>query len=216
MSSLLVKTPGFIQRLYPKRTWAFRDETEAVFLTFDDGPIPEVTPWVLDTLKSYQAKATFFCIGQNVEKYPEIFGRIISEGHSIGNHTNSHLKGWHSSISEYINDLEIADDIFQQSDPDIRKSVKLFRPPYGKLTSTQAARILKMNYNIIMWDVLSYDYNQELSEEICLENVVNYLEPGSIVVFHDSLKAEKNLRYTLPKVLQMINDKGWKCKAITT
>ncbi len=215
MNPLLVKTPGFVQRLYPKRIWSYGDETEAVFLTFDDGPIPEVTPWVLDTLKSYQAKATFFCIGQNVEKHPEIFRRIVSEGHTIGNHTHSHLKGWQTSTSEYINDFEIADDIIQKSDSNIQESMKLFRPPYGKLTSTQAARILKKKYNIVMWDVLSYDFDQEVSEKTCLENVINYLELGSIVVFHDSIKAEKNLRFTLPKVLQIITDKGWKCKAIT-
>jgi peptidoglycan/xylan/chitin deacetylase (PgdA/CDA1 family) len=214
MTPYLVKTPVLVQRLYPKRIWAFPEEVDSVFLTFDDGPIPEVTPWVLDTLKAYEAKATFFCIGQNVEKHPDIFRRIISEGHTIGNHTHSHLKGWQTSTSEYINDFEMAEDIIRSSLPNIEDSVKLFRPPYGKLTSTQAAKILKNDYQIVMWDVLSYDFDQEISEGICLENVEKHLEPGSIVVFHDSLKAEKNLRFTLPKLLTVLESKSWRSKRI--
>jgi peptidoglycan/xylan/chitin deacetylase (PgdA/CDA1 family) len=214
MNSLLVKTPGFVQRLYPKRVWAFPTEVDSVFLTFDDGPIPEVTPWVLDTLAAYNAKASFFCIGQNVEKYPEIFNRIISEGHAVGNHSYSHLKGWQTPTSEYMNDFEIAEDIIKNQLSGTEDTVKLFRPPYGKLTSTQAARILEKEYEIVMWDVLSYDYDQKISEEKCLDNVDSNLEPGSIAVFHDSLKAEKSLRYALPKLLDSIKNKGWIGKRI--
>ncbi|MBT8262171.1 MAG: polysaccharide deacetylase family protein [Bacteroidia bacterium] len=214
MNSLLVKTPGFVQRLYPKRLWAFPNEVNSVFLTFDDGPIPEVTPWVLETLAAYDAKATFFCIGRNVEKHPEIFDKIISEGHAIGNHSYSHLKGWQTSTSEYINDFEIAEDIIQNQESFSEDMVKLFRPPYGKLTSTQAASILKKDYKIVMWDVLSYDYDQKISEEKCLDNVKGNLESGSIVVFHDSLKAEKSLRFALPILLDSIRNKGWMAKSI--
>lgn len=186
--------PRFIQRLYPERVWAFSHVKDSVFLTFDDGPIPEVTPWVLDELKKHNAKATFFCIGENVQKYPEIYKRILSEGHSVGNHTFNHLKGINTETSKYIENTLLAEKLIDS---------KLFRPPYGKITSKQAKILQNKGFKIVMWNVLSYDYDGNISEEKCLQNVLKNTKPGSVVVFHDSLKAEKNLRYVLPKVLDI-------------
>ena len=197
--------PRFIQRLYPERIWAFSHEKASVFLTFDDGPIPEVTPWVLDELKKHNAKATFFSIGENVKKHPEIFERILFEGHSVGNHTFNHLKGSKTETSKYIENTLLAEKLIHS---------KLFRPPYGKITSKQAKILQIKGFKIVMWDVISYDYDSTVSEEKCLENVLKNIQPGSIIVFHDSLKAEKNLRYVLPKVLEIIVKKGWLCNSI--
>ncbi|OAD91798.1 polysaccharide deacetylase [Aequorivita soesokkakensis] len=197
--------PRFIQRLYPERIWAFSHIKDSVFLTFDDGPISEVTPWVLDELKKHNAKTTFFCIGENVKKHPEIFERILSEGHSVGNHTFNHLKGINTETSKYIENTLLAEKLIDS---------KLFRPPYGKITSKQAKTLQNKGFKIVMWDVLSYDYDGSVSEEKCLKNVINNIKPGSVVVFHDSLKAEKNLRYVLPKVLEFIGEKGLLCNSI--
>ena len=197
--------PRFIQRLYPERIWAFSHEKASVFLTFDDGPIPEVTPWVLDELKKHNAKATFFSIGENVKKHPEIFERILSEGHSVGNHTFNNLKGSKTETSKYIENTLLAEKLIHS---------KLFRPPYGKITSKQAKILQIKGFKIVMWDVISYDYDSTVSEEKCLENVLKNIQSGSIIVFHDSLKAEKNLRYVLPKVLEIIVKKGWLCNSI--
>ena len=197
--------PRFIQRLYPERIWAFSHEKASVFLTFDDGPIPEVTPLVLDELKKHNAKATFFSIGENVKKHPEIFERILFEGHSVGNHTFNHLKGSKTETSKYIENTLLAEKLIHS---------KLFRPPYGKITSKQAKILQIKGFKIVMWDVISYDYDSTVSEEKCLENVLKNIQSGSIIVFHDSLKAEKNLRYVLPKVLEIIVKKGWLCNSI--
>nr|WP_255592884.1 polysaccharide deacetylase family protein [Marixanthomonas sp. SCSIO 43207] len=194
----LVTVPKFVQRIYPKRIWALPNNNNNVYLTFDDGPIPEVTPWVLDTLKQYNTKATFFCIGDNIKKHPDIYNRILAEGHSVGNHTFNHLNGWQTQPSEYIKNVEICETYLNQN-------TKLFRPPYGKLTSKQSRILQQKGYKIIMWSVLSYDYDNSVSEEKCLQNVLQHIKPGSIIVFHDSLKAQKNLRYVLPKVLDFMN-----------
>ncbi|QQX77849.1 MULTISPECIES: polysaccharide deacetylase family protein [Aequorivita] len=191
--------PRFIQRLYPERVWAFSNKKDSVYLTFDDGPIPEVTPWVLDELKKHNAKATFFCIGENAKKHPEIFQRIIAESHAIGNHTFNHLNGWKTETSEYIENTLLAEKLITS---------KLFRPPYGKITSKQAKQLQQKGFKIIMWDVLSYDFDATISEKKCLQSVLKNIKPGSIVVFHDSLKAEKNLRYVLPKVLEYLKEKN--------
>lgn len=214
----LVKTPEFVQRIYPKRTWSFPNSTQTVYLTFDDGPIPEVTPWVLSELKKHHAKATFFCIGENISKHPDIFKQIIAEGHSVGNHTYNHLNGRKTATPEYIDNVDKAHvEIKKFTGQESRKTEfkdMLFRPPYGRLTSEQARLILNKNHKIIMWDVLSYDFDASISEEQCLLNVQNNLEAGSIVVFHDSLKAEKHLRYTLPKVFELAVAKNLKLMAL--
>ncbi|RFN59564.1 polysaccharide deacetylase family protein [Marixanthomonas ophiurae] len=195
--------PKFVQRIYPKRIWALPNNENKVYLTFDDGPIPEVTPWVLDTLKKYNAKATFFCIGDNIKKHPEIFQRIISEGHSVGNHTFHHLNGWKTETQSYVdNVLLFKKEIQSTRYSHLAPRTSLFRPPYGKITSKQANLLQQKGYKIVMWSVLSYDYDASVSEEKCLQNVLQNIDTGTIIVFHDSIKAQKNLRYVLPKVLE--------------
>jgi peptidoglycan/xylan/chitin deacetylase (PgdA/CDA1 family) len=210
VNRFITKTPKLVHWLFPKRVWAFSRSQPKVYLTFDDGPIPEVTPWVLDLLRKYDARATFFCIGANIMKHPEIANQLLTEGHSIGNHTFYHKNGWKTSCSDYLKD-------FEKFNSELKKSaIKIpFRPPYGKMTSRQAKAILKKGHDIIMWDVLSGDYDEKISEAKCLKNVLNHIEKGSIIVFHDSLKAEKNLRYVLPSVLEYIKNKGWNCEVIS-
>lgn len=205
--------------MYPERIWSIQNDYPKVYLTFDDGPIPEITPWVLDLLKENHAEATFFCIGENVNKYPLIFKRIIEEGHAIGNHTYNHINGWNTNVDDYIQNCERFDEILKQKCKNISTrskflSEKLFRPPYGKLTSKQSKSLRKKGYTICMWDLLSGDFSQKTSPEKCLNNVIKHILPGNIIVFHDSLKAEKNLRYALPKILDFICDKEWKCSAL--
>lgn len=214
MKLLYTKTPKFVAWLFPKRIWAFSRSENNVYLTFDDGPIAEVTPWVLDQLNSYNAKATFFCIGENIKKHPTIFERIISEGHAFGNHTFNHLNGTETPTETYIQNVNAFEETIQNfKNIEVQKS-NLFRPPYGRLTQKQAKMLQQKGYKIVMWDVLSYDWEKEVSEAQCLQNVLKNIQPGSIVVFHDSLKAEKNLRYVLPKVLECIKERGWKALAI--
>lgn len=204
---MLTKVPKLIRNRYPSRLWQVEGKNQTLYLTFDDGPIPEVTPWVLQQLKAYDAKATFFCIGDNVRKNHKIFKQIVSEGHSIGNHTFNHLNSWKTSVDDYIANSLKAENLITELSGKLDK--KLFRPPYGRISGKQA-RMLELNgYEIVMWDVLSRDYNRNLSAEIYLRNVLKYTEPGSIIVFHDSLKAEKNLRMLLPAVLQHFTDKGY-------
>lgn len=179
-------------------------ETDSVYLTFDDGPTPEITDWVLDELAKYNAKATFFCLGKNAEQHPHLLERIIAEGHRPGNHTYSHQKGWSMSLERYVEDVEFANDLLHTD---------LFRPPYGRIKPSQAHR-LSEHYTMVMWDVLSRDYSQFVSPRSCLHNVTKHVRGGSIVVFHDSEKAYRNLRYALPRTLQYIQDKGLKCSAI--
>lgn len=222
----MVQTPKFVQRMFPKRLWAFPNSKNSIYLTFDDGPIPEVTPWVLDILKTYQAKATFFCIGDNVRKYPEIFERIISEGHAIGNHTFNHLNGRKTPHKEFLENVEKAQtelsaqlSISKTAMPaTVAKNAELFpnlfRPPYGQLTASQARSVQQKGYQIVMWNVLSMDYDKNVSEEKCFENVAQSIQAGSIVVFHDSLKAQQNMQYALPKVLEVIVKNGWNCEKI--
>jgi peptidoglycan/xylan/chitin deacetylase (PgdA/CDA1 family) len=202
MKWYFAKTPKILRWMYPKRVWAFSN-VDMPYLTFDDGPIPEVTPWVLDELKKYQVKATFFCIGDNIAKNPEIFKRIIAEGHQIGNHTCNHLNGWKTDTANYLDNVE-------KCEIEIKKHFstnqsKLFRPPYGRLSFKQAKLLLSKGYKIIMWSILSGDFDISISKEKCLKNVLSGLKNGDIIIFHDSLKAEKNLRYVLPKVLEKIS-----------
>lgn len=201
------KTPKFVRWLYPKRIWAFSTTKKEVYLTFDDGPIPEVTPWVLDQLKNYDAKATFFCIGDNIRKHPHLFQRLLDEGHSIGNHTFHHVKGTHTTTSEYLEEVTSFNRY-------VVNPPKLFRPPYGKITSHQAKALQNMGYRIVMWDVISYDFDPSITKEKCFTNVLEKMREGSVIVFHDSLKAEHHMRYALPQVLEVIRERGWKAKGI--
>lgn len=202
-----VGVPKFIRRLYPERIWDVPTNKKEVFLTFDDGPIPEVTPWVLEQLEKHQAKATFFCIGDNIVRHPEIFKAIITSGHRVGNHTQNHLKGWNTGLIDYLENVALAQQVMLENGS--RSVSTLFRPPYGKMTSQQAKKLLEQNYAIVMWSLLSYDYDADLSQEKCLRNVLDNVQNGSIIVFHDSLKAEKNLRFVLPRVLQELDRKGY-------
>lgn len=209
MDLMWVKTNRFIKWLFPKYIWDIKNSANKIYLTFDDGPIPEVTEWVLEVLNKYEVKATFFCIGDNIEKHPEIFQKVIQNGHSIGNHTFNHLKGWNFSTEEYIeNTLKCEKAITSNSEIKNLKS-KIFRPPYGKIKPSQSKILQKMGYKIIMWDVLSVDYDKEISPEQCLENIIQNTVSGSIIACHDSLKAFKNLEYALPKAIEYLKNKGF-------
>ncbi|MDX1940785.1 MAG: polysaccharide deacetylase family protein [Saprospiraceae bacterium] len=195
----LIKTPQVIQNLFPNFTWRIPSEEKVLYLTFDDGPIPEVTPWVIEQLAQYNAKATFFCVGDNVRKYPEVFKQVKEAGHSIGNHTFNHLNGWNSENIPYFHNVRHC--------ASLTHSV-LFRPPYGRLKPKQA-QFLQRHYRIVMWDVLSGDFDSNISAEQCLDNVINNAQRGSIVVFHDSLKALEKIQYALPRVLEYFTQKGY-------
>jgi peptidoglycan-N-acetylglucosamine deacetylase len=171
-----------------------------MYLTFDDGPIPEITPWVLETLKKFNAKATFFCVGDNVNKNPTVFQQVLADGHAIGNHTFSHINGWNSDNIPYFHDVRHCAKLVKST---------LFRPPYGRLTPKQT-QFLTRHYDIVMWDVLSGDFDQDISKEDCLKNVVSAAKRGSIIVFHDSLKAAERMMYALPRVLEHFAAKGYR------
>lgn len=195
-----VKTPAIAKRLFPKYTWDIKTDEKILYLSFDDGPTPGVTEFVLDTLNQFKAKATFFCIGNNVDKYPEIYNRILYEGHAVGNHTHHHLNAWKHSAEVYMEDVAQASEKIDSN---------LFRPPYGKLKLAHNKHLATLNFNIIMWDVLSFDWEIGTTPEACLENVISKATKGSIIVFHDSIKAETNLRYALPKVLSYFSKNGF-------
>jgi len=211
MSLFLAKYPTLLKLLYPKRISTLPGNS-CLYLSFDDGPIPEVTPWVLELLEQYAAKATFFCIGQNVEKNPEIFKEIIERGHCIGNHTYHHLNGWKTGTACYLENVSKTQEIFYKND--FSPQVLLFRPPYGKIKNSQAANLAKIGYKIVMWDVISGDYDHNFSAEKCFQHVIRNVNPGSTIVFHDSLKAKENLQETLPRVLQHYHNKGFTFKGI--
>jgi len=200
----LVKTPKLIQALMPAYTWKIHTSEKVLHLTFDDGPIPEVTPWVLDTLAAYKAKATFFCVGENVARHPELYDRLLAEGHTTGNHTFRHLNGWETDNLPYFHDIRHCAHLVKS---------QLFRPPYGKITPAQRL-FLERHYRIVMWDVLSGDFDPDLSREQCLLNVPEHARCGSIVVMHDSVKATEKLRFILPAVLQHFAAKEYRFEAL--
>jgi len=203
MKAYWVKTHYIIKKLFSNYIWDISNNENKVYLTFDDGPTPEITQWVLNQLDQYNAKATFFCIGKNIVANPDIFNQIIEKGHGIGNHTHNHLNGWKTTTNEYLENIETCKNTISnlKSQFSILQS-KIFRPPYGKIKSAQAKKLRQQGYKIIMWDVLSADFDKSISKEECLNNVISNTKSGSVIVFHDSLKAFKNLEYTLPKVLQ--------------
>lgn len=190
--------------MFPNFVWKIPTERKELFLTFDDGPIEVVTPWVLDQLREFGAKATFFCVGENAQRHPEIMERIHSEGHTAGNHTHNHLSGWGTDNIDYFHNVR---KCARAVDSD------LFRPPYGRMKPGQAQFIMR-HYKIVMWDVLSADFDKNVSEEQCLSNIIKNAGPGSIVVLHDSVKAEDNLRYVLPRVLEHYSDQGYTFKSL--
>jgi peptidoglycan/xylan/chitin deacetylase (PgdA/CDA1 family) len=196
----LVKTPQFIQDLFPNFTWRIPTNEKVMYLTFDDGPIPEVTPWVLEQLQQFNAKATFFCVGDNIRKYGEVFDQVVDAGHAVGNHTFNHLNGWMTDNIPFFHNIRHCANLVNSV---------LFRPPYGRIKPKQA-QFLMRHYRVIMWDVLSGDFDPKLSAEQCLSNVTNNAGPGSIVVFHDSLKAEDKLKQVLPEVLEHYSSLGYR------
>jgi peptidoglycan/xylan/chitin deacetylase (PgdA/CDA1 family) len=203
----LVKTPWLLKKLYPQLVWNLDSSQPVIYLTFDDGPIPVVTPFVLETLKTYNAKATFFCIGDNVQKHPDIFKEVQAGGHAIGNHTFNHLRGWDTQDETYISNFIQADELLQ---------TPLFRPPYGRAKRSQIEKLkaLKPNLQIIMWDVLSGDWDMSLKPADCLKGVLKHTGNGSIVVFHDSLKAFNRLEYVLPRALEIWSKAGYRFETL--
>ncbi len=201
----LVKTPQFIQNLFPNFTWRVPTQEKQLFLTFDDGPIPEVTPWVLEQLAAYNAKATFFCVGDNIRKHREVFDAVVENGHAVGSHTFNHLDGWASDNIPYFHNVRHSANMVDSS---------LFRPPYGRLKPKQA-QFLMRHYEIVMWDVLSGDFDSNISKEQCLKNVTKNAGAGSIVVFHDSVKAIDRLEYALPRVLEHFTSLGYVFNKLT-
>jgi peptidoglycan/xylan/chitin deacetylase (PgdA/CDA1 family) len=203
----LVKTPWLLKKLYPQFTWHVNNGPRCIYLTFDDGPIPIVTPFVLNILKQYNAKATFFCIGDNVRKHPEIFEQIKNEGHTIGNHTYNHLKGWDTDDQTYLNNFLQADKLL---------NTPLFRPPYGRMKRSQVKLLkeAKPGLDIIMWSVLSGDFDVSLTPEKCLENVLKNTGSGDIVLFHDSLKAKERMEYSLPRAMELWGRKGYSFESL--
>jgi len=215
-----VTTPKLAKTLFPDMVWDFPSKEKVIYLTFDDGPTPVITDWTLDVLKKYNAKATFFCIGKNVDEHPTIFKRILNQGHSVGNHTNNHLKGWKTSVEEYLKNVNDAQQIINSQsqnlefNPNNYRDQNLFRPPYGQIKPKQAKQLTELGYKIIMWKVLSIDWDISVSIEKCLENVIKNTSSGDIVVFHDSKKAANNMQYALPKVLEYFCEKGFEFKRI--
>ena len=201
-----VKTNTWIKKIFNNLVWDIPNSDKRIYLTFDDGPIPNVTEWVLEILKSEDIKATFFCIGDNIQKHSEVYKRILAEGHQTGHHTFNHLNGWNTESNHYIENFKLCETEHLKLNTE---HSFLFRPPYGKIKPSQSKTIRQFGYKIIMWDVLSYDFDSTVSEEKCLENVISNTEQGSIIVFHDSVKAEKNLKYALPKAIQVLKDKGF-------
>ena len=195
----LVQPALLIRKLLPGSIWRMPDSGKTVYLTFDDGPTPGVTEHVLNMLAEVGAKATFFCIGNCVEKYPQLFNKLLEDGHAVGNHTYSHFNGWKVSFSKYKDDADKCATVFHSS---------LFRPPYGKLSLRQFLHLRKM-YTFVMWDVLSMDYDTRLSSETCLNNVLHHVRNGSVITFHDSLKAWPRLKEILPQILQELCNQGF-------
>jgi len=195
----LVRPTYLLRSVFPSLIWRKDSSLKKLYLTFDDGPIPEVTPWVLDLLKKENIKATFFCVGANVHSNPEIYQRILNEGHTVGNHTYNHMNGWDFPTDQYLENVEKCAESVQSS---------LFRPPYGKLKPSQVSN-LAAKYSIIMWDVLSGDYDKNTSKEKCLKNVIDHFRNGSIIVFHDSYKAKQNLMYALPEFISHAKAEGF-------
>lgn len=201
---LLIQPKSIFRKLYPGAVWKMQTDQNEIYLTFDDGPVPGITEWVLDELKKYNAKATFFCVGANIVKHPRIFERILNEGHQVANHTMNHIKGFKNTVSTYLEETGKCHELVKN---------KLFRPPYGQLKRNQYRALKAQGYKVVFWDVISYDY-EPISPEKCLQNARDNTVRGSIVLFHDSIKAEKNLRIVLPLFLKHFANLQFSFKAM--
>jgi peptidoglycan/xylan/chitin deacetylase (PgdA/CDA1 family) len=199
-----VRLPGFITSLYKNAVWRFNETEPVVYLTFDDGPIPEATPWVLELLRAEDIRATFFCVGENVMKYPEVYRQILEEGHSVGNHTFNHWQGLKHQNQSFFRNIEKA-GLYIDSD--------LFRPPHGWLKNSQY-QYLKNHFTIIMWDVISCDYDSRIKSQKVFRNVTDFVRPGSVITFHDSLKAKHHLTKVLPQAICWMKEQGYRFEAI--
>ena len=210
-----IKTPRLIKNLFPHFVWDLPTDQKIVYLTFDDGSKSQITEWILLQLKKYDAKATFFCIGNNIEAEPALFSKILDEGHVVGNHTFNHLHGWKTNDAKYLQDIgtEINSSV-QIEKRTNNKFRQIFRPPDGKIRLSQAKKLRELGYKIIMWDILSADFDATLSPEKCFENATNNIQNGSIIVFHDSKKAFRNLKFALPKTLDFLQKSGFICEVI--
>ena len=196
------QVPVFVRSLFPKALWRMNPDEKAVYLTFDDGPIPVVTPWVVDLLGHYGIKATFFMVGDNVRKHPQEYKLVVDAGHSVGNHTFNHLKGLFTDTREYIENVEKADALIHSN---------LFRPPHGILRRSQYKELSKC-YQFVMWDLVTRDYSKRMNGEDVLANVKKYVRNGSIITFHDSLRSEENLKYALPRAIEWLLEQGYEFK----
>lgn len=206
-----IRTPKLLAWLLRRFEWRIRTTEKKIYLTFDDGPVPEATPLVLDLLDQYDAKASFFCIGDNVAKHPELFERVWQSGHAIGNHTYHHIKGWETEFGSYMKEVaDCAAVIASGHHPE----QKIMRPPYAKVTWKQSGAIKKQGYRIVMWDVLSADFDQRISPQQCLDNVIKNIRPGSIVIFHDSQKARKNMEFALKGTLEFMKKNGYRSESL--
>ncbi len=203
------KTPKVLKHFFSTYVWDFYDKKEkTLYLTFDDGPIPDITEFVLEQLQKFEAKATFFCIGENIKKHPHIFNKILSDNHAVGNHTMNHLKAWKSDPEVYFRNVKDCQEMIQKYS-EIKHTTQLFRPPYGQISYSKFKTLEKQGYKIILWDILSKDWDKTVHEEQCFQNVTQNTSSGSIIVFHDSIKAEKNLRSVLPRVLDYFTKRGF-------
>ena len=202
-----VRTPGWLKKLYPGCVWDVEPKEKTLYLSFDDGPHPTITPYILNLLKKYNAQAIFFCIGQNIEKFPEVYRQIIEEGHLTGNHTQHHFNGWKTNDETYIRDITDARD---------KIGSNFFRPPYGRIKRSQM-RLLKEKYpaiKVIMWNILAGDWDENLNPEKCFKQIKARISDGDIIVFHDTDKAFERLEYALPRVLEFFSEKGYRFKKI--
>jgi peptidoglycan-N-acetylglucosamine deacetylase len=204
-----VTTPWWLRKLYPGCIWDFKSSEKTIYISFDDGPHPTITPFVLKVLEQYNAKATFFCIGDNVKKHPEVYQQVIDAGHAVGNHTMHHVNGWKSADKDYLNDISQANEYI---------NTNIFRPPYGRVTQRQI-KLLSTglpHFSVIMWSVLAGDWVNTITPQKCFEHIKNNVYPGCIVVFHDSEKANERMRYALPRVLEHFSKQGYQFKKINS
>lgn len=200
-----VKTPKLLHSLYRNAVWFIPNSKNEIYLTFDDGPIPEITEKCLDILQEFDIKATFFCVGQNVERHPEIYNRILANGHAVGNHSYNHISGWKTELDEYLDNISKCNELVDS---------KLLRPPYGKIKRSQL-KIVKENYTVVMWDVLSADFDPKVSTNDCIANVIDNTESGSIIVMHDNEKCGSKMLEALPTTIKLLKEKGFLFKTLS-